>query len=522
VHDRLQRYGLTGFRLVVAAVLLGLTAPQVLIVCMAAGLGAILSSVISLFSCGTAAALVSRAFAAHLPARHRVLFALWCILSLVAVYQLGRMSVFMLDAEKEAYAVNPAISIDRGKPFFANHNCLTAYAIGGYLAGHGVENIYDPRQYGNAETSTPIHDRIGNTFTIDPYLYPPPFLILAKLLFATSDDFFQIRTYWFALNVLVAIAAIGAMAVWIGGRDFSVYWLSLPMVLAAPNLHATFQIGNAHFFIICLAVSGMLAFEKKKEWMGATLLGFAIVSKIFPGILLAYLLFRGQWGAVLRTGVAIAALSLVTLVLYGDRPFHAFVEFQIPRLASGDAELARRFPATILTNWSLLGVAYKLEMQKLLMELDPAQVADAMKITFAIVLVTLTAFVGLRHARSSFLSGGTSLNERGRLIQTRTWLALIVLGQMLSPFLPWSYGSLAVVWLIALLAAPSERPILRGLLVAVAWLFFVVTVPFPIKPESTLPVTLFAFFVAVALGISVLILAGRIQPSTSARFHTTQ
>ncbi len=523
MHEFAERLGLTGFRLGVTAVLFGLTAPQVLIVCMAAGLGTALSGVISVLVCGLAAVLVSRVLAAHLPSGHRVIFVLWCVLSLVAVYQLGKMSVFMLDAEKTAYAVDPSIrplSIrSLRKPFYVRHSCLTAYVVGGYLAGKKVENVYDVRQYRSTKIPTPIHTRVGRTFTIDEYLYPPPFLILPRLLFAASDDFFQIRTYWFALNVLVAVGALGAIAIWIGGRQFSAYWLSLPIVLAAPNLHATFQIGNAHFLIVCLAVLGMLAFEKRRDWIGAGLLGFAIVSKIFPGVLLAYLFFRRQWGPVFWTGAAIVGLSLVTLVLYGDRPFLAFVEFQLPSLASGDmAAIAKRFPGTILENQSIMGAVSKLDWMDLLTRFEPAQVAELMKIIFAIMLVGVTAFVGLKHARGSFVSGDGRNDERQRLMLARTWLALIVLGQMLSPFLPTAYGNLAVLWLIGLSAGPTKRPILRGLLVALGWLLFAFPVPFSVGPKSIAPdmaVTLFGFFVAAMLAISVLIWAGRMQLSTA-------
>jgi len=520
MHGHLERFGITGFRLGVAAVLFGLTAPQVTIVCMAAGLGAISSGVISLIVCGLAAVLVSRAFAAHLPPGRRILFAVWCILSLVAVYQLGRMSVFMLDAEKKEYAVNPASRPlpvrSLSKPWAVKHNCLTAYVLGAYLAGKGVENIYDARHYLHPKMPTPVHHRIGNRFKTDVYLYPPPFLILPRLLFMASDDFLKIRTFWFALNVLVAIAAIGAMAVWIGGRSFTPYWLALPMVLAAPNLHVTFQIGNAHFFVACLAVLGMLAFEKGRDWTGAALLGFAIVSKLFPVVLLVYLLFRRRWAAVFWTGAAIIAFCLITLLLYGDRPFHAFVDFHLLRLASGEAAELGRYTGESVVSVSAMAVVYKLYILDLLTQFNPNHLADLVKTAFAIMLVMATAFAGWKDARV-FVSGDSAYEDE-RLTLARTWLALLILGQMQSPFLPTVYGNLTVVWLIALFAVPGKRPILRGLLIAMGWLLFALTVPLPIGPNSIIPetaLTLLAFLVALLLSISVVIGSWRTRTNTT-------
>ena len=172
----------------------------------------------------------------------------------------------------------------------------------------------------------------------------------------------------------------------------------------------------------------------------------------------------------------------------------------------------------IISNLSAMGVVYKLDWLDLLMQLDPAQVADVVKWAFMIVLVTVTAFAGLKHARGQFRMGDGQVDERERLTLARTWLALIVLAQMQSPFLPLVYGSLAVVWLIALFAVPGGRTVVRGLLVTMGWLLFAFPAPFPIGPKSIatdLAVTLFAFFVAVTLCISLVICAGRTRSSTT-------
>ena len=392
-----------------AAVLLvtaGLVAPPFFLAGVAAGLSVTVSAVVaalvlvilSLWSkrCVGPGVAIGRG--------QRLLFVIWMALGLLTAYKLASLSVFMLDVEKQEYAFNPTIRPSSDpkleEPFFPKHNCFTCYVVGAHLASERVENVYLPGQYRDAEQETPIHQTIGDKVTIDRYQYPPPFLLLPKLLLLTGSDFFQVRTYWFALNMLVFGVTTLSLLLWIGRSEFSTLWLVFPFVLAAPATLGTLQIENAHFLMVMLSVAAMLAFEKNRTVWGGILLAFAIVSKLFPGLLLGYLVFRRRWRAVVSTGAAMIAFCALTLLVFGPAPFKAFISYQRPRLASGEAfSFAWEYIRPLVLNTSVMGVAYKLDKLGLLGGADPGGAARVITWAFSGLLLALTATAGLRHGR---------------------------------------------------------------------------------------------------------------------------
>ena len=61
---------------------------------------------------------------------------------------------------------------------------------------------------------------------------------------------------------------------------------------------------------------------------------------------------------------------------------------------------------------------------------------------------------------------------------------LLILGQLRSPFLPWDYGSVPILWLILMLIPTcGERPWSTVLLLPLFFLF-AVTIPLPFGPAT--------------------------------------
>ena len=70
------------------------------------------------------------------------------------------------------------------------------------------------------------------------------------------------------------------------------------------------------------------------------------------------------------------------------------------------------------------------------------------------MLVVVAVWVGLRQGRGSpggGLDTETSSSEMTRMWSARVWIALLVLAQLRSPFLPWGYGNVAVIWLVVMM-----------------------------------------------------------------------
>lgn len=417
--------------------------------------------------------------------RRWLLMLAWIGLSLFGGYKLASLSVFMLDVDRVEHAGAPPIrdfaDPEMAVPFFPTHNCFTCYIVAAHVAGERVENIYDRSLYRNPEIATPIHDTIGDKLHVDRYQYPPPFLVLPKLLMATRGDFFQLRTYWFTLNVFALFAVVSALTVWSSGPEFSIRWLAWPLITCAPCILLPLQMENAHMLMIVIPVGAMLAFERRWHWLGGPLLAFAVVSKLFPGVLLAYLLLQKRFRAVAWTLAAMGAYCVIALILFGAQPFTAFWEYQMPRLASGEAfSFAFERLRPMLLNSSVMGIAYKLGSLDLVT--DPAGLAKLFNWILTGVLGIAVLVFALRGPRLAVDDDDQLPADRPAL--ARIWLALLVLAQLRSPFLPWAYGNVAPLLLLTLMIPIGALRWRHAVFLVPAFLMLAVAVPLPYGSET--------------------------------------
>jgi alpha-1,2-mannosyltransferase len=363
--------------------------------------------------------------------------------SILLVVQVLALTAFIVNPNLGVWAATP------WRPWPSIHSCVSSYWVAARMATTApnlyAESVYRPRP----EPDKPRKPNLG-PFLVDVYEYPPTFLPLPRLLTAATTDFWQFRRLWFALNLagvalcLVAIArrfdtALGTQAVWL-----------TPWVLVSPSIVGTLQAGNVHLLFIGAAVAAMLLFERQRHAAGGAILAYAIVSKLFPGVLLFYLLLRRDWRAVGWTAAWSVALVAVTLADVGAVPFAAFLE-HLPGLLSGEAFPAFRNAAPIAVNESIPGLVFKIGVLG-----GPSLGFGASRIlgwAYTLVVMGVTAWLALRPAR------------RGR--EPLVWIVILVLATMRSPFLP-MYGTFPSLWLATLIAALGwQQPRVRW--PAIAW-----------------------------------------------------
>jgi hypothetical protein len=359
----------------------------------------------------------------------RRLFMAGAILLLVQVLAL---TAFIVDPNLGVWAATP------WRPWPSIHSCVSSYWVAARMATAApnlyAESVYRPRP----EPAKPRKPNLG-PFLVDVYEYPPTFLPLPRLMAAITPDFWQFRRLWFALNLagvalcLVALArrfdtALGTQAVWL-----------TPWVLVSPSIVGTLQAGNVHLLFIAAAAAAMLLFERQRHAAGGAILAYGIVSKLFPGVLLFYLLLRRDWRAVGWTAAWSVVLVAVTLADVGAVPFAAFLE-HLPGLLSGEAFPAFRNAPSIAVNESIPGLVFKIGVLG-----GPSLGFGASRIlgwAYTLVVIVVTAWLALRPAR------------RGR--EPLVWIVILVLATMRSPFLP-MYGTFPSLWLATLIAAFAWR-----------------------------------------------------------------
>lgn len=419
-------------------------------------------------------------------AGRRVVLVLWLLLGLAAVGRLAGVAQFAAEPSRPEAS---ALPFDE---FYVGHSCISAYYFAADMSRQAPPNLYDPAPY--QETKI---DR----FRLDEYLYPPQFLLLPRAALALSGDFLLLRSLWFVVEVALLGAAVLALAIWIGGRRGTVVALLSPLLWLGTPTVLTLQIGNFQVAAFAISMLALVAFERRRAAAGGALLAFATVSKVFPGLLALDLLLRRRWRSLAWTAGAALAFSLGSLALLGPNPFRAFLGFQLPRIASGEAfawlgsdELA----AVAAINDSIPGLVWKLRLLGL--GVEPGWVAAAGW------LYTL-ALLGLVWLAARRMAGAMALDR------ARIWLALLTLAGLRSPFEPDTYALFGSLWLLTLWVADRSPTVLRIAGIAVAWLILATVVPFggvPLPPPVGRALfTLLGQALTVTLSLWAVLAAGR-------------
>jgi Glycosyltransferase family 87 len=420
---------------------------------------------------------------------HRILSVAWTLLGVIAILQMGRLSAFMSDPSLTWGSVVP-------DPIAVEHQCMSAYIHAADLARRGEKNIYDERFYpafnwkpGTGPTGINSPVRGLSRYLLDPYQYPPPFLLLPRAALALTNNYLSIRTAWFLLQSLILIFSGIFLAKWIGGREGLLAGLLIPALLTSLPTMFNLQFGQFHVMTVILAMSAMVAFERRRGSMGGALLAFAILAKIFPAVLLFYLVARRNWRAIGWTAAFGCLFSLIGLAVLGWAPFEAFLTYQLPRLMTGKAfsfmEMKGVPPFMIVRNYSIQGLMTKLSLLGL-----PGIIRS--------VVIAVTIVYGLMVLLLSWRAGKNSA-VGSALRKAQVWLGLLNLAALQSPLAPSAYVLAPTLFLLCLLATEVRGRKLRGVAIVVAWLIIMGAPPLPEFPDllTNLISQLFAFAINV-------------------------
>jgi len=351
--------------------------------------------------------------------------------AVMALLVLARLTVFMTDPSRVSFSFVPTSRWE------TQHSCVSAYFVAAKSASI-VPNVYADSLYTASDDNAakPRKPRMIGPFNIDVYEYPPPFLLLPRVLQHVAPDFTRFRALWFGLNgfvislaLLVIARALGPSA---GTRALllsPLVWLSLPMV-------SDLQKGNVQAMVIAVAMIAMALIERRHRAAGGALLAFVSVGKLYPSLLCVYLLARREWRALAWTATFSALFTGLTFLDLGLAPFTAFWH-RLPGLLSGEAFPAFRNPAPTATNFSIPGLVFKLKLFGV-----PGMSFGAMRIVgwfYTLVAGGVTLAAGLRTWR----------DEERPLV----WIAILVLATLRSPFLPQGYAAIPALWLLTLTAA---------------------------------------------------------------------
>jgi len=321
-------------------------------------------------------------------------------------------------------------------------------------------------------------------FNIDAYEYPPPFLLLPRAMAIPAPDFLRFRMIWFALNGAVMIVGLLVVPRMLGPVAGTRALLLSPIVLASDLTISTLQIGNLQAIVFALAMIAMVLLAKRRYAAGGALLAFATVSKLFPGLLLVYLIVRREWRAAAWTAAMGALLVVLSLAILGAGQYVAFAD-HLPGLVGGEAFPAFRNPGAVAINLSIPGLVFKLK----LFGLGGLSFGASKIVGWLYTLVMLVVVVTV------------SRRPWPDADKPALWLAILILATLRSPFLPQAYAAFPPLWLLTLLAArqpPTAKTLLLTLAAALA-LNVYWPLDWPLDPRVLALVMLLPQAVAVAV-----------------------
>jgi len=371
---------------------------------------------------------------------------LFAIAAPLLIAQMLLTAAFVIDPDLTSWEPHP------WTPQRSNHSCVSSYWVA-WDRISSVPDVYTEEIYSvpQRDPTVPRVPRSIGPLLIDQYEYPPAFLLLPRLIASATGDFWDFRRVWFALNLAVVLAGMILIAARFDRKlGTHALWLT-PFALIAPAVIITFVVGNIQLMVIAMSMIAMLLFERGRYAAGGLVLAYAIASKLYPGLLLFYLLLRRDWRAAAWTAIAAIAIVAISIADVGVAPYIAFAK-HLPKLLSGEAFPAFRNPAAIAVNESIPGLAFKLKLFGV-----PHMgfaVSKVLGWIYTLVVIALTARLALRPLHA------------GR--EPLAWIAILILATMRSPFLP-TYAVFPSLWLATLLAALTWRRSAVFVTCIVAW-----------------------------------------------------
>ena len=385
------------------------------------------------------------------------------VASLVALVQLARLAVFMVDPSQIDYSF-----VSKSK-WEVEHSCLSAYFVSAQASSSG-QDIYDDALFTMPDDvpTQPRKARMLGPFKIDVFEYPPTYLLLPRAFLLLTPDFTHFRMLWFGATGGVVLLAFLVVARFMGPAAGTRALLLTPLVwMSFPTL-SVLQKGNVQVTVIAAAMLAMVLFERRRDAAGGAILAFVTMSKLYPGMLVVYLLAQRRWRALAFTAAFGFVFLAASLVDTGWAPYVAFLH-RLPGILGGEAFPAFRNPAAMAINFSIPGLVFKLKLFGV-----PGMGFGASKVVgwaYTVLVVAATVLVGRRALR----------DDR----KPPVWMAILILATLRSPFLPQGYAAFPPLWVLTLMAAivaPTAR-VLSMVLVAWAALNVYWPMDWPVDPR---------------------------------------
>jgi len=172
----------------------------------------------------------------------------------------------------------------------------------------------------------------GYTGVFVSYTPFPPFtsIVFAPFLIfpvATAKIIFNVFTVLLFLYTLIRAGKFFGLPPWI-------VWL-IPVVFFVPLRNNIF-FGQSYLLLLALLIEGFIAHKKGRLLLSSVLWAIAIVFKLFPLVILFYLLAKKQYKPVLYCMAVCVVLGIISVLINGFASWQYYVFTIFPRANNGE------------------------------------------------------------------------------------------------------------------------------------------------------------------------------------------
>ncbi|THU40119.1 DUF2029 domain-containing protein [Niastella caeni] len=209
----------------------------------------------------------------------------------------------------------------------APYSDFAGYYFGSWELLHGnYQHVYDTYSL-NALIAQKGHAGIFVSYAPFPpftSIVLAPFLIFPVTVAKIVFNVFSAALFMFTVSRAIKYFSLPTWVVWL-----------IPILFLVPLRNNIF-FGQTYLLLFALLLEGYMAYEKKKPVLAALLWAVAIVFKLFPLVILFYLVAKKQYKQVAYCTAACLLLGVVSVILNGFASWQYYVLTIFPRANSGE------------------------------------------------------------------------------------------------------------------------------------------------------------------------------------------
>ena len=206
------------------------------------------------------------------------------------------------------------------------------------------------------------------------------------------------------------------------------------------------------------------------------------------------LLAARRFAAAAWTAAFSVLFAVLALLVVGTRPFVDFVNYHLPRLASGETFSFLSEPGATMSNLGAFGIPFKLRLIGWVgSEADAWALAPPVAWVYTLLIVAVAVAAGWRRPAPT--------NAQQQVTLLGGWFGLLAPGAMRSPFAP-PEALIPVLWALSFRAAAATRR--RDAVIASAlWVVMMIVIPTPAPAAAAASLAIQTIIYATAIWLAL-------------------